>query len=52
MTKFESLTDVALLEHCVRDALNKTSHRRMAVLRPLKLTSRTRTPEARRSSLP
>jgi glutaminyl-tRNA synthetase len=37
VTKFESLTDVALLEHCVRDELNKTSLRRMAVLNPLKV---------------
>ncbi len=37
VTTYESLTDVALLEHCVRDVLNKTSHRRMAVLRPVKL---------------
>ena len=38
ITKYESLTDVALLEHCVRDALNKSSARRMAVLDPLKVT--------------
>jgi glutaminyl-tRNA synthetase len=38
ITKFESLTDVALLEHCVRDVLNKQAERRMAVLRPLKVT--------------
>ena len=37
VTTYESLTDVALLEHCVRDVLNKTAHRRMAVLRPVKL---------------
>jgi len=37
VTKFESLTDVALLEHCVRDALNRTAPRRMAVLRPLRV---------------
>ena len=37
ITKYESLTDVALLEHCVRDELNKTAPRRMAVLRPLKV---------------
>jgi len=37
VTKVESLTDVALLEHCVRDELNKTALRRMAVLNPLKL---------------
>ncbi len=38
ITKFGSLTDVALLEHCVRDELNKTSLRRMAVMNPLKVT--------------
>ena len=38
ITKFESLTDVALLEHCVRDVLNKKAERRMAVLNPLKVT--------------
>jgi glutaminyl-tRNA synthetase len=37
VTKFESLTDVALLEHCVRDELNRTAARRMAVLRPLRV---------------
>lgn len=37
ITKYESLTDVALLEHCVREELNKSSERRLAVLHPLKL---------------
>ncbi len=37
VTKYESLTDVALLEHCVREDLNKRSLRRMAVLNPLKV---------------
>lgn len=37
VTKFEGLTDVALLEHSIRDHLNKTAPRAMAVLRPLKL---------------
>jgi glutaminyl-tRNA synthetase len=37
VTKFESLSDVALLEHCVRDDLNKRAARRMAVLKPLKV---------------
>ncbi len=36
VTKFESLTDVALLEHCIRSDLNKTSPRVMGVIRPLK----------------
>ena len=38
ITKYESLTDVALLEHCVRDVLNKMAARRMAVLNPLPVT--------------
>jgi glutaminyl-tRNA synthetase len=33
----ESVIDYAALEHCVRDVLNRTALRRMAVLRPLKL---------------
>ena len=37
VTKFNSLTDVALLEHCLRDDLNKRSLRRMVVLKPLKV---------------
>jgi len=37
ITKYESLTDVALLEHCVRNDLNKTAERRMAVMNPLKV---------------
>jgi len=37
ITKFESLTDVALLEHCMRDVLNREAPRRMAVLDPLKV---------------
>ncbi len=37
VNKFNSTIDVALLEHCVREDLNKTSVRVMAVLRPLKV---------------
>lgn len=37
VTKFNSLTDVALLEHCLRDDLNKRSLRRMVVLKPIKV---------------
>ncbi len=37
MTKFNSLTDVALLEHSIRQDLNDITPRRMAVLRPLKV---------------
>ena len=38
VTKFNSLTEVALLEHCLREDLNKLAQRRMAVLKPLKVT--------------
>jgi glutaminyl-tRNA synthetase len=37
VNKFNSTVDIALLEHCVREDLNKTSPRMMAVLRPLKV---------------
>jgi glutaminyl-tRNA synthetase len=37
ITKYDSLTDVALLEHCIRDDLNRTSRRAMAVLDPLRV---------------
>ncbi|MEP6698889.1 MAG: glutamine--tRNA ligase/YqeY domain fusion protein [Verrucomicrobiota bacterium] len=37
ITKYPSMTDVALLEHTVRDEFNRTAPRRLAVLRPLKI---------------
>jgi glutaminyl-tRNA synthetase len=37
VAKRESVIDYAALEHCVREVLNRTAERRMAVLRPLKL---------------
>jgi glutaminyl-tRNA synthetase len=37
VSKADSVIDLALLEHCVRDELNRTSPRVMAVLRPLKV---------------
>ncbi len=37
IAKRDNVIDVALLEHHVREDLNKTAHRRMAVLNPLKL---------------
>ena len=37
VTKHNSLTDVALLEHAIRDDLNKTVPRAMAVLDPIRL---------------
>lgn len=37
VNKFNSTVDYALLEHCLREDLNKTSPRVMAVLNPLKV---------------
>ncbi len=37
VTKFDSLTDVAVLEHAIREELNAAAQRRLAVLRPVKL---------------
>ena len=37
VTKFDSLTELAVYENAVRDALNALAHRRLAVLRPVKL---------------
>ena len=37
INKNDSVVDVALLEHCLRDDLNRRACRRMAVLRPVKL---------------
>ena len=37
IAKADNLVDMALLEHCVREDLNKRALRRMAVQRPLKL---------------
>ncbi|MCU0294002.1 MAG: glutamine--tRNA ligase/YqeY domain fusion protein [Thermoanaerobaculaceae bacterium] len=37
VAKRDSVVDVALLEHCLREELNRTAPRVMAVLRPLKL---------------
>jgi glutaminyl-tRNA synthetase len=37
VNKFNSTIDIALLEHCLREDLNRTSVRVMAVLRPLKV---------------
>ncbi len=37
VTKYESLTDIAVLEHAIRDELNGLSQRRLAVLRPVKI---------------
>jgi glutaminyl-tRNA synthetase len=37
ITKYNGITDVAVLEHAIRDDLNKRSLRRLVVLRPLKV---------------
>jgi glutaminyl-tRNA synthetase len=37
ITKYNGLTDVAVLEHAVREDLNRRALRRLAVLRPLKV---------------
>ncbi|MHC4131496.1 MAG: glutamine--tRNA ligase/YqeY domain fusion protein [Planctomycetota bacterium] len=37
VNKYNSTIDIALLEHCLRQDLNKTSSRVMGVLRPLKV---------------
>jgi glutaminyl-tRNA synthetase len=37
ITKGDNLVEMAHLEHCIRELLNRTAERRMAVLRPLKV---------------
>ena len=37
ITKYPSMTDMALLEHTLRGELNRTAARRLAVLRPVKV---------------
>ncbi|MEY2520734.1 MAG: glutaminyl-tRNA synthetase [Verrucomicrobiota bacterium] len=37
ITKYPSLTDIAVLEHTVREEFNRTAPRRLAVLRPAKV---------------
>ncbi len=37
VAKANSVVDIAMLEHSLRDELNKTAHRVMAVLRPLRV---------------
>lgn len=38
IAKANSLVDIRLLEHCIREELNRTAIRRMAVTEPIKLT--------------
>ena len=37
VTKYQSMTDVAVLEHAIREDLNRCALRRLAVVRPLKV---------------
>ena len=37
VAKADNRVEIALLEHCIRELLNKTAERRMAVLKPLKV---------------
>ena len=37
VTKYESVTDIALFEHAIREELNVVATRRLAVLRPIKI---------------
>jgi glutaminyl-tRNA synthetase len=37
ITKYNGLTDVAVFEHSIREDLNRRAHRRLAVLRPIKI---------------
>ncbi len=37
VTKYNSLTDIAVLENCIREDLNKRAPRAMAVLKPLRV---------------
>ena len=37
VAKADNLVELSLLEHCIREDLNRNAERRMAVLRPLKL---------------
>jgi glutaminyl-tRNA synthetase len=50
VTKYISLTDIAVYEHAIREDLNKIALRRLAVLRPLKVVI-TNYPEGRSEDL-
>ena len=49
ITKYNGITDVSVLEYCIREDLNRRALRRLAVLRPLKVVI-TNYPEAGRGS--
>jgi glutaminyl-tRNA synthetase len=38
VTKYDGVTELPVYENAIRDELNRVAHRRLAVLRPLKLT--------------
>ena len=50
ITKYPSMTDMALLEHAMRDELNRTATRRLTVLRPIKVVL-TNYPESKTEEL-
>ena len=50
VAKMNSIVDMVVLENCIREELNKTAQRRMAVLRPLKVTI-TNYPEGKEEEL-
>jgi glutaminyl-tRNA synthetase len=50
ITKYPSMTDMALLEHTVRDEFNRIATRRLVVLRPIKVVL-TNYPEAKAEEL-
>ena len=51
VARADNLVDPALLDHCIRDELNRTAERRLAVLHPLKVTIEN-WPEGRTEMLP
>lgn len=51
ITKYNAITDVAVLENSIREDLNKRALRRLAVLRPLKVVI-SNYPEGKTESLP
>ena len=50
VTKYKSLTDIAVLEHAIREDLNTRAQRRLGVLRPLKIVI-TNLPEGHRETV-
>src|SRR5205085_5903573 len=46
ITKYNAVTDVAVLEYAIREDMNKNALRRLAVLRPIKLVI-TNSPEGK-----